>query len=95
MISLQQSINLNELVTAFVIAFQSGMPKPQHYVSLQKNTGKYFEIFFYYLDASCDSGEFYCPSGRCISWSSTCDGIWDCPGGADEPSVCGDTTKGM
>lgn len=37
---------------------------------------------------SCKSGEFYCPSGACISSNLTCNGVSNCPDGADEPSVC-------
>ena len=40
-------------------------------------------------------GKFYCPSGICVTWNSTCDGKLDCPDGADEPSICGSTSTGM
>ncbi|XP_028397236.1 MAM and LDL-receptor class A domain-containing protein 1-like [Dendronephthya gigantea] len=41
---------------------------------------------------SCDSKQFYCPSGICIPWNTTCNGVRDCLDGADEPSICGNTT---
>ncbi|CAB4009334.1 RNA-directed DNA polymerase from mobile element jockey [Paramuricea clavata] len=42
---------------------------------------------------SCDPWKFYCPVGICIPWNSTCNGISDCPSGADEPSICGNTSR--
>ena len=37
---------------------------------------------------NCKPEEFYCPSGACISSNLTCNGVSNCPDGADEPSVC-------
>jgi hypothetical protein len=53
------------------------------------------KMLFYNLDDSCDPWKFYCPVGICIPWNSTCNGISDCPSGADEPSICGNTSRGM
>lgn len=44
--------------------------------------------YCFLLDKSCKAEEFYCPSGLCVPWNLTCNGVWNCPDGADEPSVC-------
>ena len=51
-------------------------------------------IYFLYADKTCEPGKFYCPSGLCIPWSLTCNGVRDCPDGADEPLVCSNETEG-
>lgn len=47
-----------------------------------------------YLDF-CTKDEFYCPSGKCVPWSSTCDELWDCVDGSDEPNVCRRSENGL
>lgn len=38
---------------------------------------------------SCTSGEISCEDGTCIRARQLCDGVWDCPEGADEgPGHC-------
>jgi hypothetical protein len=39
--------------------------------------------------------EFYCPSGKCVSWTSTCNDLWDCVDGSDEPNVCKKSKTGL
>ena len=43
----------------------------------------------------CTRDEFYCPSGKCLPWKSTCNALWDCVDGSDEPNVCKPSTTGL
>ncbi len=36
----------------------------------------------------CKQKYFKCPGYYCIPWRVVCNGVWDCPGGTDETSIC-------
>lgn len=52
------------------------------------------DIFASCIDKNCKPDEFYCPSGVCILSNLTCNGVLNCPDGADEPAVCGTVKVG-
>ena len=36
----------------------------------------------------CNQKYFKCPGYYCIPWRLVCNGLWDCPGGAEEKFMC-------